>query len=81
MGGGHACRLEFDDAQYSSGQLVAPSGKQIEELIAFAKIWGGAGGLLIHCRACTSRSPAAAMIALAAIGRADQIESVIGAKA
>ena len=75
------CRLEFDDTQYSSGQLVAPSRQQIEELITFAKTWGGAGGLLIHCRAGTSRSPAAAMIALVAIGRADLIESVITGKA
>ena len=81
VGGRQVCRLEFDDTQYSSGQLVAPSRQQIEELIAFAKSWGGAGGLLIHCRAGTSRSPAAAMIALASIGRADLIEAVITAKA
>ena len=75
------CRLEFDDTQYSSGQLVAPSRQQIEELIAFAKFWGGKQGLLVHCRAGSSRSPAAAMIAMAAIGRVDLIEKVITVKA
>ena len=81
VGERQVCRLEFDDTQYSSGQLVAPDRQQIEELIAFAMAWGGAGGLLVHCRAGTSRSPAAAMIAMAAIGRADRIEAVITAKA
>ena len=81
VSGRQVCRLEFDDTQYSSGRLAAPNRQQIEELIAFAGAWGGAGSLLIHCRAGTSRSPAAAMIALAAIGRADLIESVITGKA
>ena len=81
VGERQVCRLEFDDTQYSSGRLAAPSRQQIEELITFAKAWGGKQSLLIHCRAGTSRSPAAAMIALASIGRADLIDSIIGAKA
>ena len=81
MGDRQVCRLEFDDTQYSAGQLVAPNRQQIEELIAFARVWGGKQGLLIHCRAGTSRSPAAAMIALAAIGRTDLIEAVTTSKA
>jgi predicted protein tyrosine phosphatase len=81
VGERQVCRLEFDDTQYSSGQLVAPSRQQIEKLIAFSKFWGGKQGFLVHCRAGTSRSPAAAMIALEAIGRADLIEAVITAKA
>lgn len=75
------CRLEFDDTQYSSGQLIAPGRRQIEELIAFAKSWGGKQGLLVHCRAGSSRSPAAAMICLASIGRIDQVGAAIGSKA
>ena len=81
IGKRQACRLRFDDTQYSSGALVAPTRQQIEELIAFANAWSGKQGLLIHCRAGTSRSPAAAMIALASISRVDLIESVIVSKA
>ena len=75
------CRLEFDDTQYSSGQLIAPSRQQIGELIAFARAWGGKQGLLVHCRAGSSRSPAAALICLASIGRIDQVGAVIASKA
>ena len=81
VGERHVCRLEFDDTQYSSGQLIAPSRQQIEKLIAFAKSWGGKQGLLVHCRAGSSRSPAAAMICLASIGRIDQVGAIIASKA
>ena len=81
VGGRHVCRLEFDDTQYSSGQLIAPSRQQIEKLIGFAKSWGGKQGLLVHCRAGSSRSPAAAMICLASIGRTDQVGAAIASKA
>ena len=81
VGERQVCRLEFDDTQYSSGQLIAPSRQQIGELIAFARAWGGKQGLLVHCRAGSSRSPAAALICLASIGRIDQVGAVIASKA
>jgi predicted protein tyrosine phosphatase len=55
-------RLEFDQA---------PSAEQIGALIRFARDWGGRGNLLIHCRAGTARSPAAAMIAAATLPQTD----------
>ena len=61
--------------------MIAPSRQQIEELIAFARAWGGKQGLLVHCRAGSSRSPAAAMICLASIGRIDQVGAAIASKA
>lgn len=64
-------RLEFDDTIYSSGRFVAPSRDQIAELIEFTRSWNGDGTLMVHCRAGSSRSPAAAMIAVAALGRQD----------
>ena len=64
-------RLEFDDVQYSSGDFRAPSAEQIGALIRFARDWGGRGNLLIHCRAGTARSPAAAMIAAATLPQTD----------
>jgi predicted protein tyrosine phosphatase len=62
-------RLEFDDVTYASGEWLAPTRTQIAELIAFARDWDGVGTLLVHCRAGSSRSPSAGLIALAAIGR------------
>ncbi len=64
-------RLEFDDIIYSSGTFIAPSREQIAELIEFARDWNGDGTLAVHCRAGSSRSPAAGMIAAAALGRPD----------
>jgi predicted protein tyrosine phosphatase len=64
-------RLEFDDVQYSSEDFQAPSAEQIGALIRFARDWGGRGNLLIHCRAGTARSPAAAMIAAATLPQTD----------
>jgi predicted protein tyrosine phosphatase len=66
-----ALRLEFDDIGYSSGDLVAPTREQIAELIEFARGWNSSGSILFHCRAGSSRSPAAAMIAAASLGRSD----------
>src|SRR5258708_2150391 len=64
-------RLEFDDVQYSSGDFQAPSAEQIGALIRFVRDWGGRRNLLIHCRAGTARSPAAAMIAAATFPQPD----------
>ena len=77
-------RLKFDDVGYSSGDLVAPTRDTIERLIEFARNWDGGSNLLVHCRAGTSRSPAAALIALAAVphlSTAGHFERLINAKA
>jgi predicted protein tyrosine phosphatase len=76
--------LKFDDVGYSSGSLTAPSKQDIQKLIEFAREWNGLGHLLIHCRAGTSRSPAAAMIAVASVPKIwsrQNVECVLGAKA
>lgn len=72
-----ALRLAFDDIIYSSGSFVAPSRNQIADLIEFARDWNGSNTLLVHCRAGSSRSPAAAIIAAAALGRPDTETLVI----
>jgi predicted protein tyrosine phosphatase len=64
--------LAFEDTNESSESFVAPIREQIADLIEFARRWNGAGTLLIHCRAGSSRSPAAAMIAAAALWPAGQ---------
>ena len=61
-------RLEFDDVGYCSQGWVAPRRDHIVELIEFARSWGGLGSIAIHCRAGSSRSPAAAMIVAASLG-------------
>jgi predicted protein tyrosine phosphatase len=66
-------RLAFDDTN-SSENFVAPNREQIVDLIEFARRWNGASTLLVHCRAGSSRSPAAAMIAAAALGGLDSAE-------
>lgn len=71
VGGRKVLRLEFDDINYSSGNFIAPSRDQIADLIEFAKDWSGSSALLVHCRAGSSRSPAAAIIAAAALGGPD----------
>jgi predicted protein tyrosine phosphatase len=70
-------RLEFDDIIYSSGSFIAPNREQIAELIEFAGSWNASGTLLLHCRAASSRSPAAGMIAAAALGRPDTASLVL----
>jgi predicted protein tyrosine phosphatase len=67
-------RLAFDDTNESPERFVAPNRKQIANLIEFARRWNGAGTLLVHCRAGSSRSPAAAMIAAAALGQPNSAE-------
>ena len=63
----HILRLNFDDVGYTSEFGRAASQDEISELIKFARSWAGAGNLLIHCKAGTSRSPAAALISIASI--------------
>jgi predicted protein tyrosine phosphatase len=57
-------RIECDDIQYPSSGFIVPTIKHIEQLIDFLREWNGQGDLMIHCKAATSRSPAAALIAL-----------------
>ena len=58
-------RIECDDIQYPSSGYIAPTADHVEALIDFLRQWNGQGDLIIHCKAGTSRSPAAALIALA----------------
>ena len=57
-------RIECDDVQYPSSGFIVPTIKHVEALIAFLGTWNGQGDVMIHCKAGTSRSPAAALIAL-----------------
>jgi len=60
-------RLSFDDVGYTSEFGRAASQDEMLELINFARSWAGVGNLLIHCKAGTSRSPAAALISIASL--------------
>ena len=73
-------RLCFDDTYLSTKYAVGPTPQQIRSLIDFAKEWGGRSSILIHCRAGASRSPSAALIAAAAIGRRDLFARLLDAK-
>lgn len=73
-------RLCFDDTYLSSKYAAGPTPQQIRSLIDFAKEWGGRSSILIHCRAGASRSPSAALIAAAAIGRRDLFARLLDAK-
>ena len=77
VGGRSVLRLAFDDVDASSRNFIAPSREQIADLIGFARVWNGIGTLVAHCRAGSSRSPAAAMIAAAALGRPDTASLVM----
>lgn len=67
----HVLQLSFDDVGYTSAFGTAATNKDITELVQFSRLWAGQGNLLVHCKAGTSRSPAAAMIALASIDAPD----------
>lgn len=73
-------RLSFDDTYLSTRYAAGPTPQQIRSLIDFAKEWGGHSSMLIHCRAGASRSPSAALIAAAAIGRRDLFARLLDAK-
>lgn len=70
-------RLAFDDTIVPSKTLIPPNTEHIAELICFARRWNGLGTLLVHCRAGSSRSPAAAMIAAAALARPTNTDLVL----
>ena len=72
----HVLRLTFDDVRYTSEFGQAASAENISELISFARTWAGSGNLRIHCKAGTSRSAAAGMIALASISIPEPDEQI-----
>jgi predicted protein tyrosine phosphatase len=59
-------RLRFDDIHAPARGWIPPGYAHIAQLIDFGQRWKGLGTVLVHCRAGSSRSPAAAII-LAAI--------------
>ena len=77
VGSREVLRLTFDDTVIASKTLIPANREHIAELIEFARRWNGVGTLLVHCRAGSSRSPAAAMIAAAALGWPDSAELVV----
>ncbi len=61
-------RLAFDDTYNSSAAWIAPARGHVVELIEFSRSWHRSGGsICIHCRAGSSRSPAAALVVAAAL--------------
>lgn len=57
-------KLAMNDIGFAgTGDLVAPSEKHVENLIAFVRDWDRSAPILIHCWMGVSRSPAAAVIA------------------
>jgi len=69
--GANVLRLDFDDVGYSSDFGRAAESADILNLMKFSQDWNGAGTMLVHCRAGTSRSPAAALIALSCVQTID----------
>ena len=74
VGSRRVLRLTFDDTIIPAKFLSPPNREHIAELIEVARRWNGVGTLLVHCRAGSSRSPAAAMIAAVGLGRPDSLE-------
>ena len=65
---GHQQSVTFHDVVDETvpvAGLVRPAEEHAEWIVRFAREWGGDHPLLIHCRFGVSRSPAAALIALA----------------
>ena len=69
-------RLECDDVQYPSKGYVCPSRSHLEKLISFLRRLSPADSLMLHCAAGTSRSPAAALIAMHVIRGTSEMEAV-----
>lgn len=80
LGESTVLRLPFDDTPHSTKYVSGPTPQQIRSLIGFAREWGGRTSLVVHCRAGVSRSPAAALIVAAAIGRRDLFAPILAAK-
>lgn len=60
-------RLELDDIEEPTPELLLPDRKHVERLIRFVESWPGDRPLMIHCAAGVSRSTAAALVALACV--------------
>jgi len=60
-------RLAFDDVSRPHPGYYAPQPRHVARIIAFARAIPTGAGLLVHCAAGISRSPAAAIIALLAV--------------
>jgi adenylate cyclase len=58
-------RVACDDIQVPARGMVVPGRAHVEEMLAFLGRWDREAPLLVHCRAGTSRSTAAALLALA----------------
>lgn len=67
FGGQPVLTLVFNDVAEDRPDLVSPTRADVERLIGFVRAWDRASPLLIHCFAGISRSPAAALIAAAAL--------------
>jgi len=63
-------RLACNDIVEAQPGLVCPSADHIDALIAFARAWGRAGPMVVHCWAGISRSTAAAFIVQCALNPA-----------
>lgn len=57
-------RIECDDIQVKCSGYTVPTESNVRDLIDFLRAWNNQGDLLIHCKAGTSRSTAAALIAM-----------------
>lgn len=57
-------RLHVDDITEHLPYYVAPKARHVEELLDFARDWGGNGPMVVHCWAGISRSTAAAFASL-----------------
>lgn len=83
-GGRETLRLAFDDTHHSSAGWIAPTREHVVELVEFGHRWRGSGGsICIHCRAGSSRSPAAALVVagtLSASVSASLIKRIAAAK-
>ena len=71
--------LRFNDIVEERAGLIAPNEEHAERLVAAVAAWSGARPLLLHCWFGVSRSPAAAMIALAAHAPALSAEHIADA--
>jgi predicted protein tyrosine phosphatase len=69
-------RLRFDDIHAPVRGWVPPSHEHVAKLIEFGRRWAGSGSIVIHCRAASSRSPAAAMIVAAVLAGPDSDDLV-----
>jgi predicted protein tyrosine phosphatase len=70
-------RIECDDIQCPSSGFLVPAIEHVETLIAFLRAWNGQGDLMIHCKAGTSRSPAAALIALSMLNPGKELDAAL----